>query len=103
MVVETFGRWDSRADEVFAFIAKGSGARASAGAERAASFLRRSLAVCLQRCNVHTLLGRLDPNNPDLEEPFEADEGSEASPFVDEMRELLQAGCGCVAGGPCEC
>jgi len=26
MVVETFGRWDSRADEVFAFVTKGSGA-----------------------------------------------------------------------------
>jgi hypothetical protein len=103
MVVETFGRWDSRADEVFAFVAKGSGARAGAGTERAASFLRRSLAVCLQRCNVHTLLGRLDPNGPELDDPFEADEESDTPSVADELGAFLGAGCECAAGDVCAC
>ena len=103
MVVETFGAWDTRADEVFAFISKGSGARANEAAPRATSFLRRSLSVCLQRSNVRTLLGRVDPNCPALEEPFEAVEAVGDEPFVDEIRELLLAGCACVAGRECTC
>ena len=82
---------------------KGSGARAGAGAERAASFLRRSLAVCLQRCNVHTLLGRLDPNGPELDDPFEADEESDSPSVADELGALLGAGCECAAGDVCAC
>lgn len=104
MVVETFGRWGAGTDQVFDFVAKASAARGNATAERASAFLRRSLAVCLQRSNVRTLLGRLDPNAPTLEQPVElALEGPEDSVFVDDMRELLLGGCQCAAGGVCEC
>ena len=103
MVVETFGRWGAGTDPVFDFVAKASAARGNATAERAAAFLRRSLAVCLQRSNVRTLLGRLDANAPALEQPVElALEEPEDSVFVDDVRELLD-GCQCAAGGACEC
>ena len=66
MVVETFGRWDSRADEVFAFIAKGSGARASAGAEPGVS--STDLDIFFYQFNGTTLVtvGALGDINLDL-------------------------------------
>ena len=54
--------------------------------------------MCLQRCNVHTLLGRLDPNGPELDDPFEADEESDTPSVADELGALLGAGCECAAG-----
>ena len=104
MVVETFGRWGACSEEMFCFISKASAARGNVTAQRAVAFLRRSLAVCLQRSNVCTLLGRLDRNAPVLDQPVELSlELPEDGVFADDVRELLLEGCQCVAGGACEC
>jgi hypothetical protein len=104
MVVETFGRWGACSEEMFSFISKASAARGNVTAQRAVAFLRRSLAVCLQRSNVCTLLGRLDRNAPVLDQPVELSlELPEDGVFADDVRELLLEGCQCVAGGACEC
>ena len=56
MVVEVFGRWGLRAEEMFAFVAKVCAARANERSPRADAFMRRSLSVALQRCNASILL-----------------------------------------------
>ena len=97
MVVETFGRWGAHTDQVFDFVAKACAARGNATAVLAGAFLRRSLAVCLQRNNVRTL-GRLDPNAPALEAVEPALEETMDSVLVGHVQELLLGGCPCVAG-----
>jgi len=69
MVVEVFGRWGLRAEEMFAFVAKVCAARANERSPRADAFMRRSLSVALQRCNASILLTHFDPQMPVLDEP----------------------------------
>ncbi len=88
---------------MFDRICKGSRAQEKAGAICTGFFLRqrRRLAVCLHRqlVNLRTLLGRLDPNLSDLEEPVEAARGLAAKTIEDVVLGILQEGCVCMQEG----
>ena len=62
MVVEVFGRWGQRAEEVFKLISKACSNRASETSKAAGAHIRRSLSICLQRLNARMLLSRSNPS-----------------------------------------
>ena len=61
MVVEVFGRWGQRAEEVFKLISKACSNRASETSKAAGAHIRRSFSICLQRLNARILLSRSNP------------------------------------------
>ena len=90
MVVEVFGTWGERSEEVFALVSKACGNRASERAKAAGAHIRRSLSVCLQRLNARIMLSHTNPLAEVFGEPLAMPPSRHPSQ-PDEVAETLTA------------
>ena len=92
MVVEVFGTWGERSEEVFKLVSKVCANKASEKAKAAGAHIRRSLSVCLQRLNARILLSRANPLAEVFGEPVDMPYGHDThSSRADEVAEMVAA------------